>query len=82
MAVATPNTVLSTPSSTPTPGSKAQRGLRHFSVMVCKHVEEMGTTTYNQVADELVSQVIAERADQGPKGKFDEKNIRRRVYDA
>lgn len=77
---ATSNTVMTTPSSTP--GGKAQRGLRHFSIMVCKHVEQMGTTTYNQVADELVSQAIAERDPDGPKGKFDEKNIRRRVYDA
>ena len=50
--------------------------------MVCKHVEEKRITTYNQVADELVRQVIAERNEEEPKGKFDEKNIRRRVYDA
>ena len=84
----TPSATESTPGSagTPsaaTPSSKAQRGLRHFSIMVCKHVEEKGVTTYNQVADELVRQVITER-EQGnkPRGKFDEKNIRRRVYDA
>lgn len=80
LPVATPNPVFSTPSSTP--GSKAQRGLRHFSILVCKHVEQMGTTTYNQVADELVKQAISDRDPDGPKGKFDEKNIRRRVYDA
>lgn len=62
--------------------------------MVCKKVEEKGTTTYNEVADELVRKVIAERAAEQqqqeassgtatpPPGKFDEKNIRRRVYDA
>jgi len=64
------------------PGSeKSNRGLRHFSMMVCQKVEEKGTTTYNEVADELVRKVLAER-EQKEKGKFDEKNIRRRVYDA
>jgi hypothetical protein len=62
------------------PESKSNRGLRHFSMMVCQKVEEKGTTTYNEVADELVRKVIAERED--APGKFDEKNIRRRVYDA
>lgn len=33
------------------------RGLRHFSMKVCKKVEEKGTTTYNEVADELVEEV-------------------------
>lgn len=64
------------------PGSsadKSSRGLRHFSMMVCQKVEEKGTTTYNEVADELVKKVVAERETEG---KFDEKNIRRRVYDA
>jgi transcription factor Dp-1 len=40
----------------------------------------MGTTTYNEVADELVKNVVTERQKEGT--KFDEKNIRRRVYDA
>jgi transcription factor Dp-1 len=67
--------------------NKAYKGLRHFSLMVCKKVEQKGTTTYNQVADELVRQILEEQA--GPAAttpsttnKFDEKNIRRRVYDA
>ncbi len=58
------------------------RGLRHFSMMVCQKVEEKGTTTYNEVADELVKRVISDRLKENPDGKFDEKNIRRRVYDA
>jgi transcription factor Dp-1 len=49
-------------------------------MMVCQKVQQMGTTTYNEVADELVQKVIAERQKEGT--KFDEKNIRRRVYDA
>jgi transcription factor Dp-1 len=65
-----------------TPSSKPYKGLRHFSIMVCKKVEEKGTTTYNEVADELVQHVIAERKAQDPNSKCDEKNIRRRVYDA
>ena len=35
-------------------------GLRHFSMKVCRKVEEKGNTTYNEVADELVREVIAE----------------------
>lgn len=64
--------------------TKSNRGLRHFSMMVCQKVEERGTTTYNEVADELVKKVLAEREEKenGSTGKFDEKNIRRRVYDA
>jgi Transcription factor DP/E2F/DP family winged-helix DNA-binding domain len=69
-------------SSRDTGGSKPYKGLRHFSMMVCKKVEEKGTTSYNEVADELVLHVIEERRKEEPDGKFDEKNIRRRVYDA
>src|SRR3569832_2286791 len=62
-------------------------------MMVCKKVEEKGTTSYNEVADELVAQIREEQqlpspqattttpATKGTPG-FDEKNIRRRVYDA
>mmetsp|Transcript_11357 Transcript_11357/g.22489 ORF Transcript_11357/g.22489 Transcript_11357/m.22489 type:complete len:325 (-) Transcript_11357:47-1021(-) len=58
---------------------KASKGLRHFSMKVCKKVEEKGHTSYNEVADELVREFLAE----GTAGtKYDEKNIRRRVYDA
>lgn len=62
--------------------TKPYKGLRHFSMMVCKKVEEKGTTTYNEVADELVAKVVQERRKDDPNGKYDEKNIRRRVYDA
>ena len=51
-------------------------------MMVCKKVEEKGTTSYNEVADELVQHVIAERRAADPASRCDEKNIRRRVYDA
>ncbi|CAJ1954641.1 unnamed protein product [Cylindrotheca closterium] len=62
-------------------GEKSNRGLRHFSIIVYNKVKEKGTTTYNEVADELVQKVLSERSDE-MKGKDDEKNIRRRVYDA
>ncbi|KAK9078652.1 hypothetical protein SSX86_002709 [Deinandra increscens subsp. villosa] len=70
-----------------TGGDKNGRGLRQFSMKVCEKVESKGRTTYNEVADELV----AEFADPGnslqasgqlPQQPYDEKNIRRRVYDA
>ncbi|CAD6222195.1 GSCOCG00000805001-RA-CDS [Cotesia congregata] len=46
---------------------KVGKGLRHFSMKVCEKVKKKGTTSYNEVADEL---------------QYDQKNIRRRVYDA
>ena len=51
-------------------------------MMVCQRVEEKGTTTYNEVADELVQKVLAKREEKenGGGGKFDESNIRRRLY--
>lgn len=33
---------------------KGGKGLRHFSMKVCEKVQAKGTTTYNEVADELV----------------------------
>lgn len=77
------------------------KGLRHFSMKVCEKVKEKGTTTYNEVADELVEEVTMifistnkfamdincfykqEAKDQpiNP-ASYDQKNIRRRVYDA
>ena len=97
--------------------SRAGTGLRHFSMRVCKKVQEKVTTSYNEVADELVAEFIDQRraeiaeaggdpdvelppprkkskagagAAKAPAGYkptgmakgYDEKNIRRRVYDA
>jgi hypothetical protein len=59
-----------------------QTGLRHFSMKVCRKVEQKQNTTYNEVADELVKESFDERASTDTSAKFDEKNIRRRVYDA
>uniref|UniRef100_A0A915HSC9 Uncharacterized protein n=1 Tax=Romanomermis culicivorax TaxID=13658 RepID=A0A915HSC9_ROMCU len=65
------------------------KGLRHFSTKVCEKVREKGVTNYNEVADELVqeyfeSSVIDSNNNNNNQEKqlYDQKNIRRRVYDA
>lgn len=65
-------------------GEKGGRGLRHFSMKVCEKVESKGRTTYNEVADELVAEFTnGENMLVSPdQQQYDEKNIRRRVYDA
>lgn len=82
-------------------GGKSNKGLRHFSKHVCNKLEEKQSTSYNEVADELVAEFLAERSAEdevlrdgtdvetcstGKKKRgsagHDEKNIRRRVYDA
>ncbi|CAG9807603.1 unnamed protein product [Chironomus riparius] len=60
---------------------KPGKGLRHFSMRVCQKVKEKGTTSYNEVADELVLEE-SEDAGTSVNGSYDQKNIRRRVYDA
>ena len=50
---------------------KKNQGLRQFSLRVCRQVEAKMTTTYNEVADELVKEFKDEETDS------DEKNIRR-----
>lgn len=67
-----------------TGGDKGGRGLRQFSMKVCEKVESKGRTTYNEVADELVAEFSDPgNGDQPPdQQQYDEKNIRRRVYDA
>ncbi|XP_066930832.1 transcription factor Dp-1-like [Clytia hemisphaerica] len=64
---------------------KSGKGLRHFSMKVCEKVQQKGITSYNEVADELVQEFSEQNiknpiqpADQS----YDQKNIRRRVYDA
>uniref|UniRef100_A0A0K0CV79 E2F_TDP domain-containing protein n=1 Tax=Angiostrongylus cantonensis TaxID=6313 RepID=A0A0K0CV79_ANGCA len=57
-------------------------GLRHFSTKVCEKVKEKGRTNYNQVADELVAEYFAANNMHSEEQKYDQKNIRRRVYDA
>ncbi|XP_013618344.1 PREDICTED: transcription factor-like protein DPB isoform X1 [Brassica oleracea var. oleracea] len=64
---------------------KTGRGLRQFSMKVCEKVESKGRTTYNEVADELVAEFALPNNDgtsPPDQQQYDEKNIRRRVYDA
>jgi len=61
---------------------KGGKGLRHFSMKVCEKVKEKGKTTYNEVADELVTELTDPRCASPSDQQYDQKNIRRRVYDA
>ncbi|KAJ3034002.1 hypothetical protein HDV00_005579 [Rhizophlyctis rosea] len=63
-----------------TEGCKSFKGLRDFSRMVADKVQLKGVTTYNEVAEELVEELAIQARERGI--KFDQKNIRRRVYDA
>ncbi|GMI79739.1 hypothetical protein like AT5G02470 [Hibiscus trionum] len=70
-----------------TPKKKVSRmpggGLRQFSVMVCKKLESKGSTTYAEVADEIIEDfTTAQINTAGSMDEFHEKNVRRRVYDA
>ncbi|CAA0829834.1 Transcription factor-like protein DPB [Striga hermonthica] len=65
-------------------GDKNGRGLRQFSMKVCEKVESKGRTTYNEVADELVAEFTepTNSLSSPDQHQYEEKNIRRRVYDA
>ncbi|XP_065888999.1 transcription factor Dp-1-like [Dysidea avara] len=62
---------------------RQNKGLRHFSWKVCEKVRQKQSTTYNEVADELVKELSETgELDKGKDALVDHKNIRRRVYDA
>ncbi|XP_067298429.1 transcription factor Dp-1-like isoform X2 [Pseudorasbora parva] len=65
-------------------GDKSGKGLRHFSMKVCEKVQKKVLTSYNEVADELVTELSAADDIISPHEAhvYDQKNIRRRVYDA
>lgn len=64
-------------------GDKSGKGLRHFSMKVCEKVQQKRTTSYNEVADELVQEFSDPDKHLSPTDQaYDQKNIRRRVYDA
>lgn len=63
----------------PSCAGSVTKGLRHFSKLVSDKVAERGVTTYNEVADELAADI---RASKKQRHGYDQKNIRRRVYDA
>ncbi|XP_028137849.1 transcription factor Dp-1 isoform X1 [Diabrotica virgifera virgifera] len=68
-------------SKRPRKSDKVGKGLRHFSMKVCEKVQQKGTTTYNEVADELVTE-FTNSTNNSLADQYDQKNIRRRVYDA
>jgi hypothetical protein len=70
-----------TPNRCPPEQGGRGKGLRHFSMKVCEKVQLKGVTSYNEVADELVTE-FSEQAMPGTDQSYDQKNIRRRVYDA
>lgn len=58
-------------------------GLRQFSVMVCKKLESKGSSTYAEVADEIIEEfATAQTTTARSLDEILEKNVRRRVYDA
>lgn len=63
--------------------SPSTKGLRNMSVKICEKVQERGTITCTKVADELIQVIKKEQEYEGRRDKnCDEKNVRRRVYDA
>ncbi|XP_052901440.1 transcription factor Dp-1 [Anopheles moucheti] len=78
----TSSTQIHTPASRRQKTDKAGRGLRHFSMKVCEKVKAKGTTTYNEVANELVAEETQNHHPGVDPATYDQKNIRRRVYDA
>jgi transcription factor Dp-1/transcription factor Dp-2 len=71
------------PANRPSPGRRSNlhgKGLRNFSLRVCTKLAECGATTYNEIANLLVRDIVAEHPLGA--GEIDEKNIRRRIYDA
>uniref|UniRef100_A0A182S7W7 E2F/DP family winged-helix DNA-binding domain-containing protein n=1 Tax=Anopheles maculatus TaxID=74869 RepID=A0A182S7W7_9DIPT len=78
----TPSSLIHTPASRRQKTDKAGRGLRHFSMKVCEKVKAKGTTTYNEVANELVAEETQNHHPGVDPATYDQKNIRRRVYDA
>ncbi len=63
---------------------KCSKGLRHFSMKVCEKVKQKSITSYNEVADELVQEYCNYSGEHGllDYWSYDQKNVRRRVYDA
>jgi len=65
------------------PSTSTTKGLRLMSVKICEKVQKLGTTTCTAVAEELIQIIKKEQAKfQGDKRPCDEKNVRRRTYDA
>lgn len=56
--------------------------LRHFTMRLCEKIEEMKSTTYNEIADSLLADMQKEYESGLLDSAVEEKNLRRRVYDA
>lgn len=58
----------------------SSKGLRHLTRQVCDKVKSKRTTTYREVANELVEEAVSGGGEEGKTGE--QKTVRRRVYDA
>ena len=56
------------------------KGLRHFSILVCEKLQSLGTSTYKEIADQLVLEAMKREEKRGKEEGMN--NIRRRIYDA
>ena len=62
--------------------SSSTKGLRMMSIKICEKVQKSGKTTCTEVAEELIQLIKKEQEAQGSGKTCDEKNVRRRTYDA
>jgi len=77
--------VAAKPSTSPTAaaaGAASQTGLKHFTVRLCEIIETRRCVTYNEIADALVEELQQEYQAGVLDVPPEEKNVRRRVYDA
>ena len=59
----------------PPPQPTVEQTLRHFSLKVCQVVQSLGQTNYNEVADQLVEELVGDKSD--PNAVSEERNVRR-----
>lgn len=59
----------------------SSKGLRQLTRQVCDKVKSKRSTTYREVANELVSEIVSGGNEEGSSGA-ESKTVRRRVYDA
>ena len=58
------------------PSAGTEQTLRHFSLKVCQVVQSLGNTTYNEVADQLVLEIVGTDKSES-NSQSDERNVRR-----
>ena len=63
-------------------GTLVSTGLKHFALRLCEKIEKKKKTTYNEISDELLADLRMEQEAGLLSGGVEEKNLRRRVYDA